>query len=54
MTHSAIPATEQVKLGLDPGGIRVAIGLEKPEDVIRDLDRSFSAVRKQKGEVHAL
>ncbi|HXX63720.1 MAG TPA: PLP-dependent transferase [Bacteroidota bacterium] len=44
MTHSAIPADEQVARGLDPGGIRLAIGLEKPEDIIRDLAFSLDAM----------
>jgi methionine-gamma-lyase len=37
MTHSAIPLDEQVRNGLDPGGIRLSIGLEKPNDIIQDL-----------------
>jgi cystathionine beta-lyase/cystathionine gamma-synthase len=41
MTHSAIPADEQIAKGLDPGGIRLAIGLEKPNDIITDLKRSL-------------
>ncbi len=45
MTHSAIPAEEQVAKGLDPGGIRLAIGLEKPEDIIRDLQYSLEQTR---------
>ena len=45
MTHSAIPAEEQVANGMDPGGIRLAIGLEKPEDIIRDLKQSLDAGR---------
>jgi methionine-gamma-lyase len=44
MTHSAIPADEQIRLGMDPGGIRLAIGLEKPEDIIGDLSASLDAV----------
>jgi cystathionine beta-lyase/cystathionine gamma-synthase len=44
MTHSAIPPADQVAKGLDPGGIRLAIGLEKPGDIIRDLQRSFEAM----------
>jgi cystathionine beta-lyase/cystathionine gamma-synthase len=44
MTHSAIPAEEQVAKGIDPGGIRLAIGLEKPEDIIKDLERSLNRV----------
>lgn len=46
MTHSAIPADEQVAKGLDPGGIRLAIGLEKPGDIIKDLERSLEAAAR--------
>ena len=45
MTHSAIPADEQIAKGLDPGGIRLAIGLERPDDIIRDLSCSLEATR---------
>ncbi len=45
MTHSAIPADEQVAKGLDPGGIRLAIGLEKPDDIINDLEYSLKQTR---------
>ncbi len=44
MTHSAIPPEEQMATGLHPGGIRLAIGLEKPEDIIRDLTASLEAM----------
>jgi methionine-gamma-lyase len=37
MTHSAYTADEQVARGLDPGGIRLAVGIEKSTDVIRDI-----------------
>lgn len=37
MTHSSIPPEEQMKRGIDPGGIRLSIGLENPEDIINDL-----------------
>ena len=42
MTHSAIPAEDQVAKGLDPGGVRLAVGLEKAEDIIRDLEYSLN------------
>jgi methionine-gamma-lyase len=45
MTHSAIPPADQVAKGLDPGGVRLAIGLEKPGDIIQDLLRSLEATR---------
>jgi cystathionine beta-lyase/cystathionine gamma-synthase len=47
MTHSAIPADEQMAKGLNPGGIRLAIGLEKPEDIIRDLTTSFDETQHE-------
>lgn len=45
MTHSAFPPEEQIAKGLDPGGIRLAIGLEKPGDIIRDLAASIEATQ---------
>ena len=42
MTHSAIPPDEQLKRGIDPGGIRLSIGLEKAEDIIHDLKAALS------------
>lgn len=45
MTHSAIPAEEQVKQGLDPGGIRLSVGLEKPVDIITDLKSAFETIQ---------
>jgi cystathionine beta-lyase/cystathionine gamma-synthase len=45
MTHSAFPPEVQVAKGLDPGGIRLSIGLEKADDIIKDLAFSFDATR---------
>jgi cystathionine beta-lyase/cystathionine gamma-synthase len=44
MTHSAIPPEEQLKRGIDPGGIRLSIGLEKPEDIIHDLQQALNTI----------
>ncbi len=41
MTHSSIPPEEQLKRGIDPGGIRLSIGLEKAEDIIHDLGEAL-------------
>ena len=41
MTHSAIPPDEQIKRGIDPGGIRLSIGLEKVDDIIYDLRKAL-------------
>lgn len=45
MTHSAIPPEEQLKRGIDPGGIRLSVGLEKPEDIIADLQRALEQIK---------
>lgn len=41
MTHSAYSAAEQVSRGMDPGGIRLSIGIERASDIIRDLDEAL-------------
>ncbi len=41
MTHSAIPPEIQVKDGMDPGGVRLSIGLENVNDIINDLKRAL-------------
>jgi cystathionine beta-lyase/cystathionine gamma-synthase len=45
MTHSAYSADEQVTRGLDPGGIRLAVGIENPKDIIKDLEAALSACK---------
>ncbi len=44
MTHAAYPADQQVKLGIDPGGIRLAVGIENPDDVIKDLEGALNHI----------
>jgi methionine-gamma-lyase len=44
MTHSAIPAEEQVQRGMDPGGVRLSIGIEHPDDIIRDLEEALAQI----------
>jgi len=46
MTHAPLPLDAQVKAGIDPGGIRMSIGLEKADDVIRDLENALSFAKK--------
>ena len=41
MTHAAIPVADQLKAGIDPGGIRLSLGLEASEDIIGDLENSL-------------
>ena len=42
MTHAPIPVEEQVKAGIDPGGIRLSMGLERVEDILADLERALA------------
>jgi cystathionine beta-lyase/cystathionine gamma-synthase len=42
MTHAAIPAAHQVAAGIDPGGIRLSVGIEDADDIIRDLKEALS------------
>src|SRR5581483_2490784 len=41
MTHSMVPIEKQLSEGIDPGGVRLSIGLEDPGDLIRDLGRAL-------------
>jgi hypothetical protein len=45
MTHAAIPVADQVKAGIDPGGIRLSIGLEAAADIIADLKEALTKAR---------
>ena len=45
MTHAPIPPEDQVRAGIDPSGIRLAIGLEAVDDLLRDLEAALEASR---------
>jgi cystathionine beta-lyase/cystathionine gamma-synthase len=44
MTHASVPAEAQAEAGIDPGGIRLSLGLEQPEDIIADLDAALASI----------
>jgi len=44
MTHSVVPPEKLAERRIDAGGIRLAIGLENPDDIIYDLDKSFNVI----------
>ena len=44
MTHAAIPIEEQREAGIEPGGIRIAIGLEEPAMLIEELKVAFKKI----------
>jgi cystathionine beta-lyase/cystathionine gamma-synthase len=43
MTHAPIPVEAQLEAGLDPGGLRLALGLEEADDIIGDLARALDS-----------
>lgn len=44
MTHTFASAQEKKKVGITDGLVRISVGIEDVEDIIRDLDRGFKAV----------
>jgi cystathionine beta-lyase/cystathionine gamma-synthase len=44
MTHAALPEEEKRERGIEPGGIRLSVGLEDWQDIIDDLRQALEAV----------
>ncbi len=44
MTHSVVPPENLAERGIDAGGIRLAIGLENVEDILKDLNASLNII----------
>jgi len=44
MTHAPLPIEAQVAAGIDPGGIRISVGLENAEDIESDLRDALEAL----------
>lgn len=44
MTHSVVPADKLQERGIDPGGIRIACGLEKTKDLIMDIEEALNNI----------
>lgn len=45
MTHAPIPPENQEAAGIDPGGVRMSLGLEPVADILRDLEEALTALR---------
>ncbi len=43
-THSQLTAEEQVKAGVTPGQVRLAVGIEHINDILADLEKGFAAL----------
>lgn len=44
MTHAVIPVEAQRAAGIEPGGIRLSMGVEATADIIRDLETALAIV----------
>lgn len=44
-THSQLTPQEQLTAGVTPGLIRLAVGIEKIDDILADLDSGFRAAK---------
>ena len=44
-THSQLTEAEQRSTGVDPGLVRLSVGLESIDDIIADLEQGFAAAR---------
>jgi cystathionine beta-lyase/cystathionine gamma-synthase len=41
MTHAAVPPEERIRSGVTDGLVRISVGIEEAEDIIRDLDMAL-------------
>jgi cystathionine beta-lyase/cystathionine gamma-synthase len=41
MTHAAIPPEERLRIGVTDGLVRISVGIEDADDIIRDLDTAL-------------
>jgi len=46
MTHGAIPAAERALLGIGPDLIRLSVGIEDPDDLVRDIEYALESVKR--------
>jgi O-acetylhomoserine (thiol)-lyase len=44
-THSQLTEAEQKTTGVDPGLVRLSVGLESIDDILADLDKGFAAAK---------
>ncbi|MDP6847816.1 MAG: PLP-dependent transferase [Kiritimatiellia bacterium] len=44
MSHMSMSEEARTRAGIKPGTVRVSVGLENPEDLIKDLDRGLAAL----------
>lgn len=50
-THSKLNEEERLEAGITPGLIRISVGLEHVDDIIKDLKQAIEAPQPPKGEL---
>jgi cystathionine beta-lyase/cystathionine gamma-synthase len=45
-SHAAFTATQRARLGIEPGCVRLSVGIEHPDDLIADLGAALAAMPK--------
>jgi cystathionine beta-lyase len=43
MTHASIPETERFKIGITDSLIRLSVGIEDIEDLLKDLEQALNS-----------
>ena len=44
MTHAGVPSEVKDQYGISEGLIRISVGIERPEDLITDLDQALALI----------
>ena len=48
MSHAAMPPAEREKRGISNSLLRVSVGLENPDDLIKDFEQAFQHIEAAK------
>jgi len=46
MTHASVPAEDRKTLGITDGLVRLSVGLEDADDLIKDLEQALEIASK--------
>jgi O-acetylhomoserine (thiol)-lyase len=48
-THAQLSTQQLEEAGVEPGLVRISVGIEDPDDIIYDLDQALTAALKSAG-----
>jgi cystathionine beta-lyase/cystathionine gamma-synthase len=46
MTHASVPADKRAALGIADGLVRLSVGIEDADDLIRDLEQAIETAKR--------